>query len=113
MKISQSAHFDSPFPIVAVDKEHSMVTLDLPNSANFYPVFHTSDILPFTENDNDLYPACTLHKPDPVLVDGEEQHIVDHIVAARCRGEGPEGDVWLQGMNLKIVKPLILGWQTT
>ncbi len=46
------ARFDGPFPIVAVDEEHSTVTLDLPNSANFYPVFHTSDILPFTENDN-------------------------------------------------------------
>ena len=105
------ARFDGPYPILAINEEDSTVTLDLPNSANFYPVFHTSEILPFTENDDALYPARAVHKPPPVVINGEEEHFVDHIVAARrrgrgwqylvrWRGEGPEGDIWLPRREL-------------
>ena len=105
------ARFSGPYKIIGVDEEHSTVTLDLPNSANFYPVFHTSQLIPFVENDDDLFPARALHKPKPVEIDGVEEHFVDHIVAARPRGrgwqylvrwkgEGPEGDEWLPGREL-------------
>ena len=109
--------FSGPYKIIGVDEEHSTVTLDLPNSANFYPVFHTSQLIPFVENDDELFPARALHKPKPVEIDGVEEHFVDHIVAARPRGcgwqylvrwqgEGPEGDEWLPGRELNNCEAL-------
>jgi hypothetical protein len=100
------ARFDGPFPITKTDKADSTVTLDLPNSANFHPVFHTSDVQPFVENDDVLFPTRATHKPDPVLIHGSEEHYIDRIIATRrrgrgrqylvrWRGEGPEGDIWL------------------
>lgn len=63
-------------------------TLDLPNSANFYPVFHTSQIIPFVENDDELFPSRAMHKPDHIEIDGIEEHFIDHIVAAHPCGQG-------------------------
>lgn len=103
--------FSSPYKITDVDETHSTVTLDLPNSANFYPVFHTSQVISFVENDDTLFPSRAMHKPDPIEIDGFEEHYIDHVVAARphgrgwqylvrWKGEGPEGDEWLPGRNL-------------
>jgi hypothetical protein len=111
------ARYDGPFPIIAVDEDSSTVTLDLPNSANFYPVFNTTDVLPFTENDNTLFPSRASSKPDPILVAGFEEHFVDYIIAVRrrgrgrqylvrWRGEGPEGDTWLPRRELEDCEAL-------
>jgi len=111
------ARFTGPYKIVDINEESSTITLDLPNSTNFYPVFHTSQLIPFIENDDDLFPARALHKPDPVEIDSIEEHFVDQIVAAQLRGrgwqylvcwqgEGPEGDEWLPGRKLDECKAL-------
>ena len=111
------ARFSGPYKIIDVNEENSTVTLDLPNSANFYPVFHTSQLIPFIENDDELFPTRALHKPMPIEIDGVEEHFVDHIVAARPRGcgwqylvrwqgEGPEGDEWLPGRELNECEAL-------
>ena len=100
------ARFDGPFKIVALDKENSTVTLDLPNSANFTPTFHTSHVFPAVENNGELFPSRSLQKPTPISLNGQEEHFIDHILAerrrgrghqylVRWRGEGPEGDTWL------------------
>ena len=41
--------FDGPYRITTTDKKHSTVTLDLPNSPHAFPIFHTSELLPFKE----------------------------------------------------------------
>lgn len=98
--------FGGPWKVIGIDEKHSTVTLDLPNSANYDPVFHTSELIPYRENDGALFPARERHKPDPIQIDGSEEHFVDYIVRSRRRGrgrqylvrwqgEGPEGDVWL------------------
>lgn len=74
--------FTGPYTIKGVDEQHSTVTLDLPNSAHFHPVFHTSQVIPFVENDDELFPSRAKHKPPPVAVDGFEEHFVDRIIAA-------------------------------
>ena len=37
-------HFDGPYQVIATDKPHSTVTLDLPDNLNIFPVFHTSEL---------------------------------------------------------------------
>jgi hypothetical protein len=66
--------FGGPWKIIAIDEKHSTVTLDLPNSANFHPVFHTSDLIPHLENDDILFPTRARHKPKPVQVVTERRN---------------------------------------
>jgi hypothetical protein len=54
-------HFDGPYKITATDEKHSTVTLDLPGQPTLFPVFHTSEVKPFKENDDVLFPMHALH----------------------------------------------------
>ena len=103
--------FDGPFTIKSTDKKHSTVTLDLPNLPNLFPVFHTSEVRPFTENNDSLFPSRILTPPDPITINGHEEFFIDKIVDERKRGkqilyrvrwqgEGPEGDKWLPASEL-------------
>ena len=98
--------FDGPFIIKSTDERHSTVTLDLPNLPNFFPVFHTSEVKPFLDNDNSLFPSRALIPPEPITIDGQQEFFIDKIVDERIKkkktfyrvrwqGEGPEGDKWL------------------
>jgi hypothetical protein len=113
--------FDGPYKIIETDEKHSTVTLDLPEHSTLFPVFHTSEIKPFKENDNSLFPTRTLHPPDPVAIDGHREYFVDKIVderrrrnarqyLVRWRGEGPEGDLWLAAGELEDCEALD-AWQ--
>ena len=106
--------FDGPHKIIKIDPEHSTVTLDLPSSHNIFPVFHTSEILPFIENDETLFPSRHLHSPEPVMVNDQLEHFVEKIIdekksrgrggnkyLVRWRGQGPENDLWLPRKELK------------
>lgn len=84
-------------------------------------MFHTSEIQPFHENNDTLFPGCALHPPDPVTIDGEQEHFIDKIVDERRRpnkiqykvrwqGEGPKGDIWLPASELKDCEALDI-WQ--
>ena len=98
--------FDGPYTIKNTDERHSTVTLDLPNLPNFFPIFHTSELRPFLENDNSLFPSRALIPPEPITIDGQQEFFIDKIVderkkrkktlyKVRWQGEGPEGDKWL------------------
>ena len=106
--------FDGPHRILKIDPEHSTVTLELPPTHNIYPVFHTSEILPFIENDESLFPSRHLHSPEPVVVNDELEHYVDRIIdektsrgrggtkyLVRWVGQGPEHDLWLPRKQLE------------
>ena len=96
--------FDGPYVITATDEKHSTVTLDLPNHSSLFPVFHTSEVKPFHENDDTLSPTHALHSPDPVSIDRTQEFFMDKIVderrwgkgyqyLVRWKGKGPEGDI--------------------
>ena len=48
--------YDGLYRIMATDEHHSTVMLDLPEKPHIFPVFHTSEVQPFTENDAQLFP---------------------------------------------------------
>jgi hypothetical protein len=96
--------------------------LNLPNAPNAFPVFHTSEIRPFLENNNNLFPDCALKPPEPILIDGECKFFIQKIINEHCRnkqtqycvrwqGKGPEGDKWLPATDLKDCKALDI-WLT-
>jgi hypothetical protein len=111
--------FDGPYEITKVDPTHSTVTLNLPRSPDVYPVFHTSEVMPFIENDETLFPSRTLHAPEPINVDDNLEHFVDKILderKARGRGQtrylvrwvgqGPEDDLWLPQKEIENCEAL-------
>ncbi|KAF9544701.1 hypothetical protein CPC08DRAFT_606426, partial [Agrocybe pediades] len=74
-------------------------------------VFHTSQILPYKENDDDLFPSRKLAKPAPVIIDGDDEYFIRDIIDERRRGRGvqylvrwegygPEENSWIAGSEL-------------
>jgi len=109
--------FGGPWKITAINVDSSTVTLDLPNSANFHPVFHTSELIPYIENEDELFPGRAVHKPKPMRIDNFEEHFIERIIRSRRRGrgrqflvrwqgEGPEGDIWLPRSELNECEAL-------
>jgi hypothetical protein len=103
--------FDGPYKITATDEKHSTVTLDMPGHSTIFPVFHTSELKPFKENDETLFPNRALHPPNPVTIEGSQEYFIEKIVderrqrkgtqyLVRWQGEGPEGDIWLAASEL-------------
>jgi hypothetical protein len=103
--------FDGPYTIKDIDAKHSTVTLDLPNLPNIFPVFHTSELRPFNENDDVQFPSRALIPREPITINGQQEFFIDKIVDERKRakktlyrvrwqGEGPEGDIWLPAEEL-------------
>jgi hypothetical protein len=104
--------FDGPYVIIAVHKECSTVTLDMAAQPGVFPVFHTSEIEPYIENDPSLFPNRQLPRPGPITTeDGEEEWEIDEIIDERRRGRGvqylvrwtghgSEDERWLPGREL-------------
>ena len=57
-----------------------MVTLDLANLPNIFPVFHSSEVKPFTENNNVLFPSHALIPPQPVTINAQQEFFIDKII---------------------------------
>jgi hypothetical protein len=109
--------FDGPYDIIATNEKHSTVTLLLPHAPNAFPVFHSSEVIPFLENDNTLFPDRVPTPPEPLLINGEQEFFIDKIVderrknkqtlyRVRWQGEGPEGDKWLPTSELENCQAL-------
>ena len=110
--------YDGPYTTIDVDKEHSTATLDLPNSPNSFPTFHTSVLRPYVENDATLFLGHEFGKPAPIQNDeGDEEYYVRDIIDGRKRGRGyqylvrwvgygPEEDRWIAGSELKDTEVL-------
>jgi len=111
-------HYDGPYTIIDIDEDHSMVTLDLPNSPNIFPVFHTSQVLPYIESDTSLFPSWCFEEPPPIITpEGNEEFFVNKILDAcqcgrgyqylvRWTGYGAEHNEWLPGSELENCKAL-------
>lgn len=95
-----------------VNKEHSTITVRLPEGDKSLPTFHASLIKPYKPNDDEEFPGRKRDAPEPVNVDGELEHFVDKIVdhkktskgnfyLIRWQGEGPENDLWIHESYLE------------
>ena len=110
--------YDGPYTIVDTDEQHSTVTLDLPNSTNIFPTFHTSQVIPYIESDTEKFPSRRFEEPEPIVTeDGDEEQYIDKILDARRRGRGyqylvrwrgfgHEHDEWLPGSELEDCEAL-------
>ena len=111
--------FDGPYEILKVDPLHSTVTLHLPRSPDVSSVFHTSEVMPFIENDETLFPSRSLHSPEPINVNDNLEHYIDKILderktrgrgqpqyLVRWVGQGPEYDLWLPRKELEDCEAL-------
>jgi hypothetical protein len=78
--------FDGPYVITDAAQEISTVTLDLPNNPLTFPTFHTSQVLPFVENDASLFPSHKLEHPPPVIIDAEQEFFIECILDERRCG---------------------------
>ena len=109
----------SLYEIIKINLEFSTVTLNLPSTNNIFPVFHTSEILSFIENDETLFPSRALHPPEPVNVNDNLEHFIDNIIdekrgrgrnnhkyLVRWMGQGPENDLWLPAKELENCEAL-------
>jgi len=110
--------FDGPYMIVDVNKENSTVTLDLPNSPNVFPTFHTSVVVPYVENNPALFPNREFARPPCITTeDGKEEFFIHDIIdERRCGhgshylvrwvGYGAKEDCWLLGLEIKDTEAL-------
>ena len=92
--------FDGPFKIVATNESASTVKLDLPLGTKVHPVFHTSQVLPYFENDPVLFPNHEFTKPLPISNDqGEAEYFIRDIIDERPSGCGYKYLVWWVGYS--------------
>jgi hypothetical protein len=114
-------HFNGPFMVTGVDTKHSTMTLDIPNQPHIFNKFHMSQVIPFVENDKDLFPSHELTKSPPIILEGEEEFFINCILNERKRGRGtqylvhwmgygPEDDQWLPSRELEDCEALDI-WQ--
>ena len=105
--------YDGPYKIINTDEKHSTVTIELPNAPNIFPMFHTSEVLPFIENNDSLFPSQKFEEPPPILTpEGKEEFFIDKILDQRrwgrgyqylvhWRGYGQDHDRWLPASELQ------------
>jgi hypothetical protein len=109
--------YDGPYTVTDAAPEISTVTLDLPDNRWMFPTFHTSQVLPFVENDTTLFPSHELECPPPVVIDSEQEFFINRILdepkcgrgmqyLVRWSGYGPEEDRWLPGHEVDNCKAL-------
>lgn len=90
--------YGGPYKVTNMVPDISTITVEMPNSPNTFPVFHTSQALPFMENNKELFLSREQDHPDPIIIEGEDKYYVDHPGSAQM-GEGnsiPCMMVWLQ-----------------
>jgi len=68
----------------------STITVDMLNNPNTFPTFHTSQALPFVENNKELFPSREQEHPQLAVVDGEEEYYVDRILDEHKQGRGTQ-----------------------
>jgi len=110
--------FDGPYVIINSMPEFLAYTLDLPNSPNIFPTFHSSQLKRFTENDVSLFPSHQHACLGPIMTaEGLEEYAIEKILDERCRGcgyqylvqwvgHGPEEDCWLPHCELEECQAL-------
>jgi hypothetical protein len=70
-----------PFSVMKVVSSHAY-RLDLPDSMKIHPVFHVSLLRPAAP-ESDYLPGQQNPPPDPILIDGEPEYVVERIERIR------------------------------
>lgn len=66
-----------PYTIIGIDEQNSTVTLDMPNFPNIFPIFHTLVVLPYVENNTDLFLGHELNKNLPISMENNtEEYLI-------------------------------------
>lgn len=105
--------YDGPYKVIAGHPEMSTYTLELPAHSNIFPTFHSSELLPFCENDDVLFAGRKKECPGPVIMDdGSHEYVLERILDSKrygrgrrflvaWKGWGPEHDLWLPGAEVR------------
>lgn len=81
--------YDGPYTVVETHLELSVYTLDLPNTMNIYPAFHSSLLRKYVPNDASLFPDRELPRPGPIVTDnGAAEWTVERVLDERKCGHG-------------------------
>ena len=74
---------EGPFRILEVVSTHAY-RLELPDQWRIHPVFHAALLTPFVETETH---GANYLKPPPDLIDGQEEHEVEAIIAHKRQGQ--------------------------
>ncbi|KAG1787419.1 uncharacterized protein HD556DRAFT_1216023, partial [Suillus plorans] len=73
--------FNGPYTILETHPETLTYTLDLPNSPNIFPTFHSSQLRPYHATDKELFPLRDFPRPGPVVTeDGQMENFIEKIM---------------------------------
>jgi len=82
--------WDGPYKVISTHPAQSTYRLALPPSDKTHPVFHVSKLKLYKPNDPALFPNREPERPPPVVVEGEEEFTIEHIVEERKVGRGKQ-----------------------
>lgn len=110
--------FDGPYEVIHANPEKSSYTLNLPNTDNVFPTFHSSLLCPFVPNNGNLFPSRELERPAAITGEsGDEEYFVDRIIDEKrgrggmqylvsFRGYGDEDNRWMPRREVEELEAL-------
>jgi hypothetical protein len=79
--------------------ETSSYTLELPPSSTIHNTFHISQLQKFVPNDDHTFPGRGNGNPEPILVEGDWEHVIEKLIDKRKRGKGMQYLVRWKGFS--------------
>jgi hypothetical protein len=81
--------YNGPYDIIDMHLATSNYTLELPNSPNTYPTYHTSELKLFVPNDSSLFPSHKLAQLLPTLTPDGVTVSLAHCTLSESSIRGP------------------------
>ena len=110
-----------PYLITKMAPGISTITVNMPNHMNTFPMFYTSQALPFIENDKELFLNWKSQQPPAIMVDSHEEYTVNRFWRNKSVDEvcntlyvglvmALKKTIGYWDMNLRTVKHSTFGW---